>query len=319
MTRIYLLREFAAAARAAGNPKDLGSVVQAVEPWNPRLKPLRNAYDSLFRLLEVPDDLAAVIECDAAGATGLRDVQYGKYGLYYGAAFRMKLGSTIGNTIYMLWAKEGKYWKIVAFNVADSGGTLRLPPNLAPKPPPVPTLPRVRDNREGVKAMHEFLKRWFETQEYDRALSFISERGNACLAESGEMEGRPISQDEANNFLRDGFRLISRAVGKRKLSRAIVPVVPSHELLRIVRHGDEESFTAIEVPDAMGELFLCGQPEREDTALELDLNPDKNVYGHYYGMLFRLRVPGGEAATLQTLWALEDGSWKIVAWRTENP
>lgn len=319
MTRVYLLRELAAAVRAAGNPASLEEVVQVAYPWNPRLKPLRNAYPSLFLLLEVPDDLAAVIECDTATAAGARKVEYGKYGVYYGSAFRLKVGRNIGSTAYLLWAKEGKYWKIVAFNAADSGGTIRFPVNIGPQPPPAPPLPRVQGNREAVKAMRDFLRRWFEKQDYEGALSYLSPLSYSCVAESGRPEQQNLSQEDAGKFIRDGFRLVSRAVGKRKLSKSIEAVLPSHELLRLVEHGDDKSFTVIDVPDAMGEWFLCGKPGGRAVPPALDLNPDRNVYGHYYGMSFRLRVPGGEAATLQSLWALEDGRWKVVAWRSESP
>lgn len=196
--------------------------------------------------------------------------------------------------------------------------SLRFPANLVTQPPPAPALHRVRGNREAVKAIRDFLKRWFEKQDYDRALSYLSPRSNACLGESGGPERQNLSQEETSRAMQDGLRFISRAVGKRKLSKAIEPVSPLHELLRIVQHGDEKSFTVVEVPDTRGEWFLCGQRGRRVAPPELDLSPDNNVYGNYYGMLFRLRVPGGEPATLQTLWALEDGRWKMVAWRVEN-
>jgi hypothetical protein len=319
MTRIYLLRELGAAAAAAGKPATLEDLVQAAAPWNPRLKPMKNEYKSLFILLEVPDDIAAAFECDSATASGVRDSEYGKYGLYYGAAFKMKAGRNVGSTALVMWAKEGSYWKIVAFNSVDSGGSLRFPTNAAPKPPPVPELTRVKGNRDAVKSMRNFLNQWFEKQDYEAALSYFSPRSNACLAESGKPDRQNLSPEEANKLMLNGLRAISQAVGKRKLSKAIEPAMPSHELLRIVKQGDEKSFTVVDVPDAVGNWFLCSQPGREGSPPGLDLNPDKNVYGHYYGLQFRLRVPAGEAATLQTLWSLDEGRWKIVAWRVENP
>jgi hypothetical protein len=319
MTRVYLLRQLGAGAHAAGKPASLEEVVQSVSPWNPRLKSISNEFKSLFLLLSVPNDLAAVIACDTGPASELPKTEYGKYGRYYGTAFRMKVGRSTGSTVYLLWEKEVKYWKIVAFNFADSGGTLSFPVNVAPKPPAAPSLPRVQGNREAVNAMRDFLRRWFETQDYDGALAFLSPRSNACLAESGRPERQNLTPEEAGKLMQDGFQLISRAVGKRKLSKAIEPVMPSHELLRIVQHGDEDSFVVVEVPDALGDWFLCRQPERKAEPPAFDLDPAKNVYGHYYGMVFRLKVPEGEPATLQTLWALEDGRWKIIAWHTVSP
>jgi hypothetical protein len=319
MVRIYLLQQLGAAAKAAGKPANLGEVVQTVTPWNSRLKPVRNEHQALFLLLEVPEDLAQVMECDTAAAPNLQPAEFGKYGSYYGAAFRMKTGSGTGNTMYQLWAKEGKYWKIIGFNIADAGGGLRFPANLAPPPPPKPQLARVQGNREALKAMGDFLERWFEKQDYDGALSYLSSRSYACLAESGRPDRQNLSREAATRELQEAFRLVGRAVGKRNLSKAIEPVVPSHELLRSVEHGEEKSFAVVEVPDALGEWFLCGQPGREAAPPALDLDPARNVYGHYYALVFRLRVPGGEPAVLQTLWALEEGRWKIVAWRTENP
>lgn len=319
MTRIFLLRELGAAVLAAGKPAKLDDVVEAASPWNPRLKPMRNEYNSLFLLLEVPDDIAATFECDSATGSGVRDSEYGKYGLYYGAAFKMKVGRNVGSTALVMWAKEGNYWKIVAFNSVDSGGSLRFPTNAAPKAPPVPALTRVKGNGDAVKSMRNFLRQWFEKQDYEAALSYFSPRSNACLAESGRPDRQNLSPEESNKLMLNGLRLISQAVGKRKLSKAIAPAMPSHELLRVVKQGDEKSFTVVDVPDAVGKWFLCSEPGQEVAPPELDLNPDKNVYGHYYGLQFCLRVPGPQAATLQTLWALEDGRWKIVAWRVENP
>jgi hypothetical protein len=128
----------------------------------------------------------------------------------------MKAGRSIGSTVYTLWEKEGKYWKIVAFNFA-----LSFPVNVAPQPPAAPSLPRVQGNREAVNAMRDFLRRWFETQDCDGALAFLSPRSNACLAESGSPERQNLTQEEAGKLMLDGFQLISRAVGKRKLSQAI--------------------------------------------------------------------------------------------------
>jgi len=187
------------------------------------------------------------------------------------------------------------------------------------QPSPTSELPRVQGDRDAVKAMREFLKQWFEKQNYDRTLSYLSPLSNICLAESGKPDRQNLSHEEAGKLMRDGFRLISRAVGKNKLSKDIESVLPSHELLRIVEHGDEESFTVVDVPDTLGSWFRCSPSGHETAPPALDLNPDNNVYGHYYGMIFRLKLPGEAAATLQTLWRLENEKWRIVAWRTENP
>jgi hypothetical protein len=47
---------------------------------------------------------------------------------------------------------------------------------------------------------------------------------------------------------------------------------------------------------------------------ELD-DPRNKSYGHCYVSSFELKVSGGESAALHCLWGLEDGSWKILAWK----
>jgi hypothetical protein len=41
-----------------------------------------------------------------------------------------------------------------------------------------------------------------------------------------------------------------------------------------------------------------------------------NNYGLYYGAAFQFKIPGQgeEPAALYTLWGLEEGQWKVIAW-----
>ena len=76
----------------------------------------------VFSLYQVSNGVAADFECDPEKAFDEFDRARvagtaAKFGRYFAAVFRLKAGKGKSDAITLLWTKEGKYWKVVAWDV----------------------------------------------------------------------------------------------------------------------------------------------------------------------------------------------------------
>jgi hypothetical protein len=319
MVKVQLMVRLAAFNNKVGKPAKVEEVLENVKPWNPRLKPVKNRYESQFLLVAVPNDIAAAADCaerNAVEPAPAKKEPSKKYGDYFGSAFRLKAGDSRGSTVYFLWSKEGNYWKIVASKIADEADPKMVATAATPAPPKVSSMPRVNGDPKLIQAVQQFLSAWFLRQEYETALSFLSPKSYVCLDFSGDPAKKGLGPDQARQAIRDGFGKGAQAIGKKaKLEDAIQALPAQHELLKTVTHKYENTFSLTSLPDGMAEDNLCSSADRgKGKGTELD-DPRNKIYGHYYVSSFELKVSGGEPAALHCLWGLEDGSWKILAWK----
>ncbi|HEU0006604.1 MAG TPA: hypothetical protein VFS12_11490 [Terriglobia bacterium] len=318
MVRTRLLMAMASVNKAVGKPTKLEEVVENVKSWSPpRLKPVKNAYEPEFSLFAVPDDIAAARDCTERYASELIDLAKQKkpsqkYGDYFASAFRAKAGPGKGNTIYFLWTKEDKHWKIVALKVADEADP-RVIPTAAAAPTKAETnQERVQGDSKVVEATQKFLSTWLLKQDYNAAVSYLSPRSYVCLERSDDPTKKGLTPEQARKALHDALQKTSGAVGRpKRLEEAIRPIDPHHDLLKPVGHSQEKAFSLVSVPDGIAEAEVCGSPKPSSSPAQRN-----NTYGHYYGAAFQLKVPGQgeEPAGLYTLWGLEDGRWTVIAW-----
>src|SRR4030095_9724794 len=83
-----------------------------------------------------------------------------KYGDYFASAFRMKAGSSKGQTIFLLWSKEDQHWKIVSLTIADEADP-KVIPTAAPALAKAETKPeRVKGDPKAIEADPKFLYPW---------------------------------------------------------------------------------------------------------------------------------------------------------------
>jgi hypothetical protein len=318
MVRTRLLMAMANFNKALGTPTKLEEVVENVKPWSPpRLKPVKNAYESEFSLFAVPDDIAAANDCTERYGSELIELAKKKepsqkYGDYFASAFRAKTQPAKGNTVYFLWTKEDKHWKIVALRIADEADP-KVIPTAAPAMTKAETKQEsVKGDPKVIEAAQKFLSTWLLKQDYDAALSYLSPRSYGCLERSDDPAKKGLASEQARKAIHDGLQKASAAVGRPKsLEDAIRPVASHHELLKPVSHTQEKAFSLVSVPDGIAESELCGSSRSY-----ADLAERNKTYGHYYGATFQFRVPGQgeEPAALYTLWGLEDGRWTVIAW-----
>lgn len=322
MMKAQLMVRLAAFNNKVGKPAKVEEVLENVKPWNPRLKPVKNRYESQFLLFAVPNDIAAAVDCageNAVEPASAKKESSKKYGGYFGSAFRLKAGDSKGSAVYFLWNKEGNYWKIVGLKIADEADPKMVATAATPARPQVTAMPRATGDPKLIQAVQQFLAAWFIKQEYETALSFLSPKSYLCLDFSGDPAKKGLAPEQARKAILDGLEKAEQAIGKKaNLDDAIKAVPAQHELIKTVTHKYENAFSLISLPDGMAEDNMCSSPDRgKGKGTELD-DPRNKIYGHYYVSSFELKVSGGEPAALHCLWGLDDGSWKILAWKVVN-
>ena len=168
-----------------------------------------------------------------------------------------------------------------------------------------------------MAAARDFLSSWFIEEDFDKAFGYLSPLCYSCY-NLFRAEGRPEAQtkEEAGRYLREGMMRTGELIGKHsQLSEFIGGAEPSHSLVRLVTHGDEESFTLISVPDVIWDWFNCDSQLRDQPA-PIDVPVE---YGDYYGLLFRFRMKSGEAPVMRALWTKQEGRWKMVSYDIVTP
>src|SRR5262249_16629323 len=121
------LAPYLAAKNMAVTNEALGKVARlqdAVKPANLNdrtIKPIKQPYETTFSLYQISNSTATDFQCDPENAYNDFDKARvsktaGKYGSYFLSVFRLKAPKGKSDAITLLWTKEGKYWKVVAWD-----------------------------------------------------------------------------------------------------------------------------------------------------------------------------------------------------------
>src|SRR5262249_43103256 len=114
--------EMAEVNRAIGKVNALEDAAQPLKLQDHNLKPVKHHYEKAFSLYQVSNGLAAEYICDPERAFDDFDKMRAegsrnKYGSYYASVFRLKGPKAMSDAVTLLWAKDGKYWKVIAWDV----------------------------------------------------------------------------------------------------------------------------------------------------------------------------------------------------------
>ena len=320
-------RDMAATSRLIAKPLQLTDAVKPAPMNDPSLKPIKQNYGTAFALYQVPDGVAADFECDPQRAfedydksrvSGLKT----KYGRYFASVFQLKPTQGKGDTVTLLWTKDGKYWKIVAWDVEPEDGK----PDAAPdtrRTASAAAVPEARTAGDAnfLHAANQFLHSWLVSDNFDQAAQYFSPRCYDCVIpylSPGENEPKTPEQYVAR--IRSGLTSVGKEIGPVKhLRDAVEPVVPDHDDLKIVGHPAQDAYTVVAVPDDLAESFTCEKRTAKQPYQAPSDNASAKAYGNYYATLFALRTPGDHPAALTFLWSKVDGQWKIVSYELVAP
>ena len=292
----------------------VGSVGDVFEPaaqWLPELKEAKNAYASEFRLVSVPSDIGADVECVA-----VPDDEEGKHPQekYYGTAFREKQDGSGHKMMSLLWAQEGGYWKIIAIRIEDSSDAGILPKQAAVTAPADEEPKSISGDPDAVKDITQFYQTWVVKRDSAQASKFVSQRSYQCLDASFAAE-KSLAPATRIRLALD--RVLQRVATGNNLSNLMSSVQPVNELLRPVEQEDSQAFAIMAVPDQKAESFFCQNRGLPEKTQELKMGEAK--YGGYYLSASRLHFGEEQSPALLLLWTKEQPGWKVVAWAVEVP
>jgi len=204
------------------------------------------------------------------------------------------------------WSGFQNWWRSL-FGVRVSNSP---DPNTVPAERPlVPSTPRAGKRNIDVM-VDDFLRAWLVDNDVLGAMSYISERAYACLAQDGD-ERFAFDRGLAPFQVLQNLKAAHDALGPHaSLDGLVVGVRLTTPALRVVQQPHHAQFVIYSVPDDVATKFDCES--------RLTLATKKSVsraYGNYYGATFYLNSRKDYSMAL--LWAKEDGAWKIVSWQTE--
>jgi hypothetical protein len=237
-------KDLAKISKAIGPVTTTAQVVRPESLQGRDVKAIKQPYMTTFGVYQVSNSVAADFECDpdqayddqeksrAAGTEGKKES-------YFAAVFRLKGAKSSSDIITLLWAKESKVWKIVAWQVEPAKGKPGATPDTrrgvsvaAARPPKE----KVTADPAVLKATHDFLHTWLVNDDYDGASKYVSQSCNACVGlYLAEGEKPPNTQDEYAAYIRKTLNQVAQKVGKvQHLREALEP-------FRARRQDDETS------------------------------------------------------------------------------
>lgn len=326
---------YVAAKDLASISKAIGAVstpTQAVRPESLQgrdIKAMKQPYSTTFALYQVSNKVAADFECDPDQAYDELEKSRvagteNKLGRYFASVFRLKSAKAASDAITLLWTKEGKYWKIVAWQVEPAEGKPGTTPDIrrgvSAAAAKRPAKTKVTAEPAVVQATHDFLHTWLVNDDYEKASTYMSPSCNACVGlYLAEGDKAPATAEEDAAYIRNQLNRVAQKVGKVKhLHEALEPIPASHDDLLTVAHPGEDAYTLVAVPDELEGLFLCSKRSKANPYVEDDETTAKR-YGQYYATMFTFQTPGEHSAALTLLWGKEKGQWKIISYEVLTP
>jgi hypothetical protein len=319
-------RDLAATSKSLGSVSKLGEAVKPATLEKQGTKPLKQPYSATFAVYELPNAVAAEFDCDpergfeefdksrVAGTTG-------KPSGYFAAVFRVQTSAETSDPIALVWSKEGKYWKVVAWDMESAGTKAKATPDLRRQASAAKaTKENVKADPALLQATHDFLHTWLVEDNFDKAANYVSPRCYECVGlYLAEGEKAPSTAEENAAYVRKALTVVGTDVGKvEHLKDAMAPVRPTHDELRTVEHAGESAYTLVAVPDSLSGAFLCAKLSTKNPYVPPE-GTAKPVYGNYYATLFAFRTAGEHPAALTLLWAKDGGAWKIVSYEVTAP
>ena len=201
------------------------------------------------------------------------------------------------------WSGFSNWWRSIF------GGRSGSAPRPEDKVGFIPVTPRAGDKAIHVMA-DDFLRAWLVDGDITGAMSYISERAYACMAQDAD-DLSTFDRGMAPVELIMRLKAAQEAVGKRvSLEGLLVGVRLTKPELKVVTQPHHAQFVVYSVPDDVAASFDC-----ESRLTLADTTKARRVYGRYQGVTFY--IEGQRDQSIALLWARENGYWRIVSWQSE--
>jgi hypothetical protein len=304
-----------------GKIPSLAGVVEGVEMPGVRVKRRSQAHEAEFVLYDIREDLVEQLRCGnrldptRISVNALKSTSYKKY---VAAIFRLKTGSTTGDTTATIWTKENGYWRLITYinePQEEVGRMLRMPT----APVSTAPMPTVEGDPALIKAATTFHTEWFVRGDLTEAMRYLSPGCLPCITPYVE-EGSavPATASEQEYRIRDGMSKIMKAAKALKLTDAITPTNVTHPDLKLVKQPNSAAFVMAALPDYLFAEVDCARSEAERARAAAEPHGALS-YGKYYATGFRLVRAVEDPAVLIMVWGKVDGAWKIVTFQIVTP
>ena len=173
--------------------------------------------------------------------------------------------------------------------------------------------PAIKDKAKPEVAVRDFLNSWLVEQKPERAAPYFAEAAFRCP----ELEGGPAMDLGMVKFsLLLGMKKVSERIGKAtQLSDVVEGVRLTAPRARPVAQPYEAEFMLYDVREDLAEQMKC--LNRIDVSNMPEKAGKSKSFGKYFGSVFKLKVPGQHTETIATLWAKQDGYWKLISYDLE--
>lgn len=164
------------------------------------------------------------------------------------------------------------------------------------------------------EAVKDWLEAWLVEARPEQSLAYVEPSCYDCM--DVWSEDNPIDYGIAPYMLLDAMVAGNRAIGKvDDLHEVVSAETLQNPRLKTMEHKDRELFTLYEVPEDLALQFDCtrrNSPSSEEPLAQ------SNIYGRYFGSVFRLKSPSGEeGGWVIFLWEKKNKEWKILSYMVD--
>lgn len=312
MAPFVLAHRLKASHDAIGPRTSLEGLTVGVRLTTPGLRLVNQPHHAQFVVYAVPDDVAAVFDCESSSLLARSAGARRAYGNYVGATFYIK-GPESTTSLALLWGRERGYWQIVSW-LTEPEGDREMP---AVAHPTTNSPQRIPADTTLVEAARGFLESWLVRKDYDKAFAYLSPASYACYQLTRRSDQSPAtSPEDAGRQIREALAQAGDQIGRaERLENIVTAAPPVHPAVRAMDHRYAGAFSLSSVPDALVEAVNCDTRAKGDLAFS-DRQP---TYGTGFAMTVRFRTRAGDPPVLRTLWLKESGAWRITAYDVELP
>jgi len=173
--------------------------------------------------------------------------------------------------------------------------------------------PRLGKGTKPEDAIFDFLNAWLVEQAPRVAVGYIAPRAFACL----EVErGIPVDRGVARFQLVSAMQSVNQRIGKvRSLTDALRGVSLTGPMSKEMPQPHRDAFVMYDIRDDLAQSLDCENrlhPEQADAA---KVRSTKS--GNYVGAVFQVKTGNLTGEAVATVWASENGGWKLVAYGVE--
>lgn len=318
MVPFQLLQGMMRIAEDVGPVKSLSDALVSAPIENPKLRLVRQQQPG-YELYDTREDLAEVLKCSVQSrpeTASLAALDSNRFGQYYLATFRLKTKTGTGEGIGLLWQRIQGAWRLISYDLESDVTDGQISSISPARVATTETLPSSPGDPGMIREAGRFFTRWFVRRDIE---GLIREMDPAILGCVAQQEDSTSATPEARRErLREIMTQMAASSSRtRNLRQAINAIVPFHTDLKLVRHGDSEFYTIVELPDYMADAAACSK--RKPGELPYAEPPTEKTYSGHYATGFQLASSGREGEIFWLLWDKTAAGWRVVSYMVQSP